>query len=144
MQWFYSTNGVQQGPVNWAALATMASLGQLKPTDLLWSDGQADWQPAASFPDLVFSNRPSDENLKWIIPIGVSGWAIASSYLGLFSVIAIGAPFALLTGILALRDINRNPGRGGKGRAIFGIVMGSVFLLAYGYLAVVLTMNSRR
>jgi hypothetical protein len=68
-----------------------------------------------------------------LIPIGRSGWAIASGYLALFSVLLIFAPFALLTGILALRDIAANPGKHGKGRAIFGIVMGSLgtILLAW-------------
>jgi hypothetical protein len=34
------------------------------------------------------------------------------------------APFALLTGILAVADIRRHSDKHGMGRAIFGIVMG--------------------
>ena len=65
-----------------------------------------------------------DPSLRMILPVGVSGWAIAAGYLGLFSVLGIFAPFALLTGILALRDIAAHPQRHGKGRALFGIIMG--------------------
>ena len=56
-----------------------------------------------------------------------SGWAIAAGYLGLFAVLALPAPFALAAGILGLREIGRNPGLGGRGRAIFGIAMGGLF-----------------
>lgn len=68
-----------------------------------------------------------------LIPVGRSGWAIAAGYAGLFSVILIGAPFALIFGILAIRDIRRSRKtdhpKHGMGRAIFGIVMGSLVLL---------------
>jgi Domain of unknown function (DUF4190) len=67
-----------------------------------------------------------DAGMRMLLPVGRSGWAIASGYLGLFSVICIPAPFSLLTGILAIRDIRRNPKLHGMGRAIFGIIMGSI------------------
>ncbi len=65
-----------------------------------------------------------DPALRLLLPIGLSGWAIAAGYLALFSVLGIFGPFALLCGILALRDIKANPRKHGKGRAIFGIIMG--------------------
>ena len=133
MDWFYASNGVQQGPVNWAALVAMASSGRLKPTDLVWQEGFPAWQQVGSIPNLKFANPTSDAELKWLIPVGRSGWAIAAGYFGLFSVIGLGAPLALIAGIVALRDIKRNPGLGGKGRAIFGVVMGAICsLLAAG------------
>jgi len=61
-----------------------------------------------------------------ILPVGRSGWAIASGYLGLFSVLLVFAPFALLTGILAVADIRKHSDKHGMGRAIFGIVMGAL------------------
>jgi Domain of unknown function (DUF4190) len=67
-----------------------------------------------------------DVGMRMLLPVGRSGWAIASGYLGLFSLICIPAPFALLTGILAIRDIRKNPKKHGMGRAIFGIIMGSL------------------
>jgi hypothetical protein len=79
-----------------------------------------------------------------LVPIGRSGWAIASGYLGLLSVFPfIGALFgvaALITGIFAINDIKRNPQRHGMGRAVFGIIMGTLFALVWvvaflGYVA---------
>lgn len=64
--------------------------------------------------------------MRMILPVGRSGWAIASGYLGLFSVLLVFAPFALLTGILAVADIRKHSDKHGMGRAIFGIVMGAL------------------
>jgi len=59
-----------------------------------------------------------------LLPVGRSGLAIAAGYLGLFAVLLVPAPFALLLGGLAVRDIRRHPDKHGMGRAVFGIVMG--------------------
>lgn len=68
-----------------------------------------------------------DPMMRMVLPVGISGWAIAAGYLGLVSVLCFPAPFALLTGILAVRAIRRNPKLHGMGRASFGIIMGSLF-----------------
>ncbi|MEI8281758.1 MAG: DUF4190 domain-containing protein, partial [Armatimonadota bacterium] len=52
--------------------------------------------------------------------------ALLAGYLGLGSVLLIFAPFALAAGILGLRDIKANPTKTGKGRAWFGIIMGTL------------------
>ncbi len=44
---------------------------------------------------------------------------------GAVAVIIFVAPIALLLGVVAVADIRRS-GRGGMGRAIFGIVMGAI------------------
>ena len=71
-----------------------------------------------------------DEGLQYVIPINTSGLAIAAGYVGLISVLCLPAPLALLLGILALRHLKKNPKLHGKGRAIFAIVMGSLFMFA--------------
>jgi hypothetical protein len=71
-----------------------------------------------------------DAMLRMLLPVGRSGWAIAAGYLGLFSVLFVPAPLALLTGILAVREIRRNPKKHGMGRAVFGIVMGGIGTVA--------------
>jgi sugar phosphate permease len=68
-----------------------------------------------------------------LIPVGRSGWAIAAGYMGLFSIMIIPAPLAIIFGLIALRDIKKHPDRHGMGRAIFGIVMG---VLAIGFVAI--------
>ncbi len=67
--------------------------------------------------------------VRMLLPVGRSGLAIVAGYLGLVSPLCLFAPFALLFGILAIRDIKRNPKKGGMGRAIFGTVMGGIFTL---------------
>lgn len=86
-----------------------------------WWDG-VNWTSHQSAP----STRNEDPFLPWILPTGRTGLAIAAGYLGLFSVLVVFAPISLVVGILALRQLNRTPGKLGRGRAIFGIVMGSL------------------
>jgi hypothetical protein len=78
-----------------------------------------------------------DPGMRMLLPVGRSGWAIASGYLGLFSLIVIGAPFALITGIIAVYDIKKSRHtdhpKHGMGRAIFGIVAGAVVLLGIAF-----------
>jgi hypothetical protein len=77
--------------------------------------------------------QDTDPGMRMLLPVGRSGWAIASGYLGLLSVLFIFAPFAIITGCIAIYDIKTHPTRHGMGRAIFGIVLGGVCL--FGYLA---------
>ena len=108
--------------------------GELLPGDLAWTEGMANWQPLTSlFPP---SNgapppvpAPADPALSMVIPINRSGWAIAAGYLALVSVLCFPAPIALFCGIMALRDLKRQPHLQGAGRAWFGIVMGVLFTL---------------
>ncbi len=69
---------------------------------------------------------------------GWSLWAIAAGYVGLFSVLLIPAPLALLLGVVAIVDIKRHPKKHGMGRAIFAVVMGVLFTVL---LLIVLAMN---
>ncbi|MFO0799174.1 MAG: DUF4190 domain-containing protein [Gemmataceae bacterium] len=72
---------------------------------------------------------PTDDGLQYVVPVNTNVLAILAGYAGLVSILCFPAPFALLLGVLALRQLNRNPGQHGKGRAIFGIVMGVLFTL---------------
>lgn len=64
----------------------------------------------------------------WLVPSHVSGWAVASGYLGLVTFILCGlpGPFALWTGIRGRRQIKRQPDLNGTVRAWVGIVFGSL------------------
>lgn len=68
-----------------------------------------------------------DAGMRMLLPVGRSPWAIAAGYLGLFSVLCLPAPFALFCGVMAVRQIRRDPKAHGMGRAVFGIVMGGLF-----------------
>jgi len=67
-----------------------------------------------------------DPVARMLLPVGRSGLAIVAGYLGLFSLLLLPAPLALITGILAVIDIRRHPEKHGMGRAIFGITFGAL------------------
>ena len=88
-------------------------------------------RPAGYAP--VFRPPPSigdDPAIRMLLPVGRSGLAIVAGYAGLFAILLVPAPIALLLGILAIRDLRNNPHKHGMGRAVFGVVMGSIFTLA--------------
>lgn len=91
--------------------------------------------PQRGYPGQPPHDIGQDAGMRMLLPVGRSGWAIASGYLGLLSVFPlVGILFglgAIITGLLAVRDIKRNPHRHGMGRAIFGIVMGALFSVLY-------------
>lgn len=147
MSWYFAHGGSRFGPVPREELDRSVQAGALLPSDLVWTEGMEQWQPAGSVPGLfpdgyvappvpppvpVQPVRPApppqsmgdDAMMRMLLPVGRSGWAIAAGYLGLFSFLAVPAPLALITGILAVLDIRRNPKKHGMGRAVFGIVMG--------------------
>ena len=70
-----------------------------------------------------------DAGMRLLMPIGRSVYAIAAGYLGLLSPLVLPAPFAVLCGFLAIRDMRLHPEKHGMGRAIFGIVMGGLVML---------------
>lgn len=43
-------NGQQTGPFSVDQLKAMATSGELQPTDLVWKDGMAGWEPASTLP----------------------------------------------------------------------------------------------
>jgi len=63
---------------------------------------------------------------RMLLPVGRSGLAIAAGYAGLFALLIFPAPLALLLGLLAVRDLRRNPTKHGMGRAVFAITTGAL------------------
>jgi hypothetical protein len=66
--------------------------------------------------------------MRMLLPVGRSGWAIAAGYLGLFSLVVLPAPIALIISVIAILDIRKSKSsahpKHGMGRAIFGLIMG--------------------
>jgi GYF domain 2 len=148
------------GPVDTDHLLKLARAGELSHASLVWREGMADWSPIAQTPELA-TRMPApptnpgasftqlrggpahplgdDAGMRLLLPVGRSGWAIASGYLGLFSVLILPAPLALLTGIVAIWDIRTHEHRHGMGRAIFGIAAGTagtIAMLAFGVISI--------
>jgi len=53
MKWHYSHDGTQQGPVTEDEIKGMISAGSVKPSDLVWCDGMAGWEPVSSVAELM-------------------------------------------------------------------------------------------
>ena len=108
----------------WQAAATIPGL--MPPSGSLPAYGVSPLQAGAA-PGRPAARPPSlgdDAAMRLVLPVGRSGWAIAAGYLGLFSLLGIFGPPALVCGLLAIRDIRQHPEKHGLGRAWFGIVMG--------------------
>jgi uncharacterized protein DUF4190 len=70
------------------------------------------------------SSLGDDPVIRALLPVGRSAWAIAAGYLGLFSLLFIPAPLAVIVSIIALVQLKRHPEKRGMGRAVFGLVLG--------------------
>jgi hypothetical protein len=73
-----------------------------------------------------------DPGMRMVLPVGRTALSIIAGYLGLFSVLGIFAPIALVVSICAAVELKRHPERRGWGRTIFGLLMGGLFTLIYG------------
>jgi hypothetical protein len=79
------------------------------------------WYPQA--PDR--SGPGPREALHWVLPVGRSWQSIVAGYAGLLGLgIWVLGPFAIWFGLWALR--RASTGGHGRGRAVFGIVAGTV------------------
>jgi Domain of unknown function (DUF4190) len=85
------------------------------------------------YPRGQYGQRPApvDETMKYLIPVNPSVWAVVAGYVGMFSVLAVPAPIAIITGIVALKDLKKNPTKSGHVRAWFAIIIGSFFTLLF-------------
>ena len=53
MEWYYLTSdGQQEGPVPESEIQNMFSQGIIKPSDLVWQEGMAEWTPISQVPQL--------------------------------------------------------------------------------------------
>jgi hypothetical protein len=92
-----------------------------------WWDGQR-WtdQTMPVSPQGMELTRSHKRIEHAVIPTDRSALAIVAGYLGLFALVVVPAPLALLVGVLALLDLRRRPHLLGRGRAWFGVVTGAV------------------
>ena len=94
------------------------------PGHVRWWDGHA-WS-AHSEPA---PTPQADESLRWMLPVGRSGWAVAAGYVALLAMFAwpVGI-VSLALGVYALHDIARRAVGpkpvAGRSRAWFAIVVG--------------------
>lgn len=88
----------------------------------------ASYQGAQPAPAAGFGASPASVS-HWILPTGRSWQSIAAGYVGLFAVVAwFLGPVALGLGVWALVKASRD-GSHGRGRAVFGAVVGALATL---------------
>lgn len=128
-QWHYAQGGRQIGPISQMELMALIRTGQVRPEDLVWSEGMDDWTRADMLPEL-WDIAPAGH-----IPIGRaepkgSGLAIASLICGILGFCCCVTPIpAIVCGHIALSQINREPGRyRGRGMAVAGLILGYISL----------------
>jgi len=148
VMWYWAADNVRHGPISADDLLNGVLQGRVTTWAMVWRQGMTNWQTMADVPELrtqlmlrgVPMARPApaparrlgdDPGMRMLLPVGRSGYAIASGYLGLVSMIPILAPLAILFGILAIVEIRKRPDLHGMGRAVFGIAMGAICLIGF-------------
>ncbi len=151
MNWFYSKDGQQMGPVAFSEIERLLAEGQITEESLVWQQGTPNWvklstilsatAPSPAAPPIPEIAAATPVTPAYTAPAAAtivaapktSGFAITSlvlSVLGLFCctllVFNIGA---IAFGHLALNQIKKNPAIGGRGLAIAGLIIGYLGLV---------------
>jgi hypothetical protein len=150
MQWYYSKNASQLGPVPLEELCAKIASGEVTGADMAWTEGMPDWRPISSIPELHVvqqANKPAPSQpggaaASPYAPARTSGLAIASLVCGIAGITCMFLPgiAAVICGHMALRQIaDPNVRMEGRGMAIAGLVLGylSVAIMALWLLVVI-------
>src|SRR5262245_55184710 len=81
---------------------------------------------------------------RMLAPVGRPASAIAAGYLGLFSLLPFFGILAIIVALKALHTLKRKPELSGRGRAVFGLVMGSLMTILYAIPIVMLIAEAVR
>jgi hypothetical protein len=152
MQWYYSKNATQLGPVTDEELRAKLASGEVTASDMVWKDGMPDWKPAASVPELgvmiptqavgapndpAYQQSPNAPPAYGAGPQVSAGKATASMVLGIVSLvfslcgcygIVISLPCAILAVVFGTqfkKEAESNPMLAAQlGPARAGVIMG--------------------
>jgi len=147
MNWYYSRDGAQHGPVSLQELQGKIHSGEVARDALVWREGMPDWTPANAVVEIgptVAEDLSGTSASVYAPPISqapaiyqpipnarpTSGLAITSlilGILGLTSCMLIPGIPAVICGHLAMgRTHPRTGNMGGRGLAIAGLIMGYI------------------
>lgn len=110
-QWFYTDGaGVQRGPVAAAFLQAAFAQGQLRPDDMVWRDGMANWERHADVAELTAGSPPAQPPPLLRAPASMAHAGALIAYAGfwrrylalLLDSIILGLPLLLLAVLLVL------------------------------------------
>jgi hypothetical protein len=130
--WFYEVGGERRGPVSLVELKRLAQTNTIDRTTRVWAEGMPEPMPAGSL-SMLYPPAP-DAAMRFILPIGRSGLAIAAGSAALLAMIPFLGAIALLLAGLAIRDLRRHPEKLGWGRVVFALVFATPFTLLWFWL----------
>ena len=143
MDWYYSKNNAQHGPVRLEELQSKIRNGEISPESLVWRDGMSDWAAATTVPGILttqVSITPAPANVYSApgtpVPANypplasarpTSGLAIASLVFGVLGITACMLPgiLAIVFGHMAMGPTHPEKGNmSGRGLAVAGLILG--------------------
>ena len=127
--WFYEMGGERRGPVGLDELKRLVRARQIGRDTPVWAQGMDAPVPAGSLA-VLFTPAPAAW-MRWILPVGRSGFAIAAGYLGLLSFLPFVGYLALLFAVLAIFDLRRHPEKSGWGRVVTALVIALPMSILY-------------
>jgi hypothetical protein len=130
--WFYEVGGERRGPVTLDELKRLVQTRAVDRDTKVWAEGMAEPVRAGGLA-VLFPPEP-EAWMKWLLPVGRSGWAIATGYLGLFAFFPFVGYFTLLLALVAIIDLRRHRHKSGWGRVIFGLVIALPMSVLYTYM----------
>lgn len=133
MQWFYSKDGQQVGPVEFSEIQRLHAEGQLTGDSLVWEQGSPNWikLSAALNPSAAPSVLPASPLSAEVVPgtqPKTNVLAIVSLVLGILGLFCCGifvGAGAAICGHIALGQI-KTRGEGGAGLAKAGTILGYI------------------
>lgn len=128
MNWFYSKDGQQVGPVDFAEIERLQAAGQLNGESLVWQQGSPNWVKLSSLVSSPsgLSSEPTPPPLT--VTSANNPLAIASLSLSIVGLLCCGLVFGtagVVCGHIALGQI-KTKGGGGRGLAKAGLIIGYI------------------
>jgi amino acid transporter len=142
--WFYEVGNERLGPVSLEVLQVLVRSGKVGRQTRVWAEGLPEPVPAGSFAALFAAPGPqADPALKYVLPVGRSGWAIAAGYLAIFGMfIPLFCFQALLCAAVGVSDIRKHPEKLGWGRIVFAFIVGGLWSI--GHVIVIVAMAAAK
>lgn len=129
--WYYEVGGERRGPVGLDELKRLVRVRQVGRDTRVWALGME--APVAAGSLAVLFPPAPEPWLRWLLPVGRSGFAIAAGYLGLLALLPFVGYLALLFAALAIVDLRRHPEKRGWGRVITALVIALPMSILYTY-----------
>jgi hypothetical protein len=140
IQWYYGTQGQQQGPVTETALRQLMAQGVVTRETLVWRDGLVEWKPMGEVNELLAPPLGAAAAMAYTqqsdyVVVPQCGLAIASMVCGILSLLTcyvhgLAAIPAVICGHMAIKKIRESSfPMAGRGMAIAGLVTGYLGIL---------------